>query len=170
MKIPRVSFLGFRFQALGLLLKLSDLTASVFKVGYLPKAPGTWGSLVGLGLWYAYPAVLWIPILFVIGWGATWYILPSAPNKDPSFIVIDEVVGMMLTLMLMGRVDLKALGIGFILFRVFDIFKPFPIHWVDHYFEVKNSSALAAFGVMIDDIIAGIFAGILGSMLLVLWP
>lgn len=150
-----------------MLLKLSRLFASVFGVGYLPKAPGTWGSVAGLLIWFFYPAFAMIPILFFLGYAATWCILPYNASKDPSFIVIDEVVGVMITLAIMGSVSLPSILIGFVLFRFFDILKPFPINWLDHYFETKGD-ALAAFGVMIDDVLAGVFAGILGYIALMI--
>lgn len=148
-----------------MLLKLSYHLASVFGVGYLPKAPGTFGSLAGLLVWYFFPFWGWVPALFILGWAASWHILPYGNNKDPSFIVIDEVVGMMLTLAIIGGHQRSHLIIAFALFRFFDIVKPFPIGWLDHYFEGKGR-LLASFGIMLDDVLAGIAAGVLGFFLL----
>ena len=88
-------------------------------------------------------------------------------DKDPSFIVIDEVVGVMLTLIIMNAVGWRDVLVGFVLFRIYDILKPFPIGWLDQKLS-ERGNALASFGIMIDDILAGIMAGIAG-ILMKLW-
>lgn len=137
-------------------VKLSLL--SWFGSGYSPKAPGTAGSLASLPFaWYI--ATAWGPqslilagfIAFVIG-VAVAHITPEA-KKDPGWVVIDEVAGQWLTLAVVPP-DLILYAVGFLLFRIFDIFKPWPIRTL----EQKVPGAL---GVMIDDVAAAVYAAAL---------
>jgi phosphatidylglycerophosphatase A len=131
-------------------MKLPLLVATMGGIGWLKPAPGTWGSLVVL------PAALLgpLPVLFLailvtlIGFYAVREVLRDTPNQDPGWIVVDEAAGMLLALTGLS-VDASLWGvlISFGLFRVFDIFKPWPISWAD---QQKG-----AFGVMLDDIVAG---------------
>ena len=124
--------------------------------GYLPKAPGTWGSLVGLLLFFLlhtlsleiYLAVL--AGLFLIGTFAAGEAEKIMDHKDPGLVVIDEIVGMLITMIAIPATPL-AMGLGFILFRIFDIWKPFPIRFIDQRFH-------GGLGIMLDDIVAGIFS------------
>ncbi|MGI6656813.1 MAG: phosphatidylglycerophosphatase A [Desulfobulbus sp.] len=124
--------------------------------GHLPVAPGTWGSLVGVLLWLGlghleapvYGAV--VAGLFVAGvWsaGAAEKILDRA---DPGVVVIDEIVGQLIALALAPQNPVVALA-GFLLFRLFDIVKPFPVGWVDTHLH-------GGLGIMLDDVVAGIYA------------
>ena len=139
--------------------------ATVGGAGYLPRAPGTWGSLVALPLFYSVPASIFaslIPLFFIAGWYSTYYILRDnhAHNHDhdtdPSYIVVDELYAMMIVL-IYSRGGVFDLAMAFILFRAFDIIKPWPIGWVDVCLKTKNLP-LAAFGVMIDDALAAVMA------------
>lgn len=127
--------------------------------GWLPYAPGTWGSLVGL-----FTAGFINPLVMVaiscIGWWSTHCILAKEEDRDPQAIVIDEVSGMWLALWVCGRPLMwtDALGI-FLAFRVLDILKPFPIGWIDR--RLALSPRFASLGVMLDDWIAGLIAGLL---------
>lgn len=141
------------------------IIGSFFGAGYFPVASGTFGSLVTLPLAFAAAyffgalgiAVL-VPIVFFIGTFATKEILKHTKH-DPSLIVIDEVAGQLLTFLpvacfLKGNFSLSALilyGVGFLLFRFFDIVKIQPAKWADE--KVNN-----AWGVMLDDIFAGVYA------------
>lgn len=124
--------------------------------GYLPKAPGTWGSLVGLALFYAlhifklpiYLAV--VAALFLVGTFAAGEAEKIMDFKDPGIVVIDEIVGMLIAMVTVPATPLF-MALGFILFRLFDIVKPFPIRLVDQRFH-------GGLGVMLDDIIAGIYS------------
>jgi len=145
------------------------LIATVGYVGYLRPAPGTWGSLAALPLFWAVHALggFWFVVnvtLFVAltGYMATAKMLETSNDKDPSEIVIDEVLGQWIALfpvsygaMLMS-VDVLQLWPGwvaaFVLFRLFDIWKPGPVGWAD-----RQGGAM---GVMLDDVIAGVFAAI----------
>lgn len=139
--------------------------ATVCGVGYCPFASGTAGSLVTLPLaWYLafYYGVLGIAlgslVVFFAGVLATKEVLKYTKH-DPSIVVIDEMAGQLLSFgmvanQLVGRDDLGAIlmyVIGFGLFRLFDITKPQPAKWADR--EVLN-----AWGVMLDDVFAGIYA------------
>lgn len=141
------------------LKKIASLIATVFYVGYLPKMPGTWGTIPGLVFYYFSPIPLFIPLLFFLGWGATYFMLKDIEEPDPSYVVIDEVVGVMLTLSFVPGASIKMALLGFITFRFFDILKPWPIKSMECFFEKKGKSS-QAFGVMIDDVFAGIMAGL----------
>lgn len=133
------------------------LMATWFGAGYLPKAPGTWGSLGALpfawllidrgGLWALGTATV---IVFIVGIWAAKDFMTRTGAHDPGAIVIDEVVGQWIVL-LVAPLDPVAYALAFVLFRVFDVFKPWPISWADR-------SIGGAWGVMIDDVLAGLFA------------
>ena len=129
-----------------------------FGAGFSYHAPGTVGSLNALPIaaviaWLAGSHAL-IPaaiVPFVLGMVYTARYLRTEPNaSDPQWIVIDEVVGLWITL---AAVPFNIIwyAIGFGLFRFFDIFKPWPISWADQ----KVPGAL---GIMLDDVIAGLYA------------
>ncbi|MEP2718394.1 phosphatidylglycerophosphatase A [Pseudophaeobacter sp.] len=145
------------------------LIATVGGVGYLRPAPGTWGSLAALPLAYGIHQVGGFPMLMVmtvlcIGFGiwATEQMTKGQANHDPSEIVIDEVAGQWLALWAISYpawshdIAISALWPGwiaaFVLFRLFDIVKPGPVGWADR----KEGPV----GVMMDDVIAGVFAAI----------
>jgi phosphatidylglycerophosphatase A len=129
--------------------------ASGFGIGYAPKAPGTFGSLLGLALGAALLAVGHLPLLFgiVVVAGAGIYAisrLPDSAAADPGWIVIDEIAGQMIPLLALTQLSISGLLLCFILFRVFDIWKPGPVAWADKRHD--------EFGVMGDDLIAGLLA------------
>lgn len=145
--------------------KVSFCLASFFGAGYFPFASGTFGSLVTLpfafcaAYYYGYNGILFLTIIsFIIGWIASVEVLKYTKH-DPSLIVIDEVCGQSLTFLPLATAMkgnsqvLVVLLAGFVLFRLFDITKPFPVGWIDK--KVRN-----AFGVMFDDVLAGCFAAI----------
>ncbi|WP_425038870.1 phosphatidylglycerophosphatase A family protein [Primorskyibacter sp. S187A] len=153
---------------------MSALIATWFYVGHLRPAPGTWGSLAALPCAWAlhvafgpYGLILAIGAAFALGHWATERETAGKDDHDPSEIVIDEVVGQWIALLPVSagamavNADVLRLWPGilaaFVLFRLFDIWKPGPIGWAD-----RRGDAL---GVMLDDIIAGIFAA-LGVVLL----
>ena len=148
--------------------KLAYLIASVFGVGFCPTASGTAGSLVALPLtfvlayYFGTNAILMaVVITFFIGVIASKEVLKYTKH-DPSLIVIDEVAGQLTSFVLVAPMlyhnnSLNALIIyllGFAMFRFFDIKKPLIVGWADK--KVRN-----AWGVMLDDIFAGIFAAII---------
>jgi phosphatidylglycerophosphatase A len=203
--------------------RLAFAIATALGVGYLPKAPGTWGSLVGVAtivlsaIFFLQPTsiaglspleplsdanfvdrhflvpgsdvhntVLWLPIvsavtlLVILGAIGVWSASKAAAYagiEDPPFIVIDEVAGQHLTLLLplipialpnltthldlsayaiffaLSLVNWKYLLLGFILFRAFDIWKPFPLR--------RLEKLPGGWGIMSDDWMAGVYAAIL---------
>lgn len=145
------------------------LITTVFGIGFLRPAPGTWGSLAALPLFWAiawttgpWGAALATAALFALGTWATGVATRGQAEKDPSEIVVDEVVGQWIALLpvafgaAQAGAALLALWPGwiaaFVLFRLFDIWKPGPVARAD-----ARGDAL---GVMLDDVIAGLFAGL----------
>lgn len=129
-------------------------------VGFLPKAPGTWGSLATIPfLWglsaLNFPNFIIIPFLIFVTAG-TCYLTEVVQKKydlhDPQWIVIDEVLGMLTTWIFMTGAPTWHLIVAFILFRFFDIYKIWPASWFDK--ELKHGA-----GTILDDIISGIYAG-----------
>ncbi len=158
--------------------RLAVLIGTVMGVGYLRPAPGTWGSLVALPLAWAIHviggfALLAVAVLaaFLKGLWATRVMIRDRDDHDPSEIVIDELTGQWIALLPISYaawahgLDITALWPGwvaaFVLFRLFDITKPGPIGWAD-----RRGDAL---GVMLDDVIAGVFAAIGVVVLAGLW-
>jgi phosphatidylglycerophosphatase A len=124
--------------------------ATLGGIGRLKPAPGTWGSLVVLPLLVFGPVIALLLGLLVtlLGFFATREVLRDAPDEDPGWIVVDEAAGMLIALAgLTAEASILGVLIAFGLFRIFDIFKPWPISWADQ--------QSGAFGVMLDDIVAG---------------
>jgi phosphatidylglycerophosphatase A len=131
--------------------------ATWFGAGLSPKAPGTVGSAASLVLW-APMVLLDTPILarlfavlavFAVGVAASQKVV-DVRGEDPQIVVIDEVAGMGVTLLL-APASPWSLVVGFVLFRIFDITKPWPVSWADQ----RVGGGL---GVMLDDIVAGVYA------------
>ncbi|QFT73081.1 phosphatidylglycerophosphatase A [Ruegeria sp. THAF33] len=155
-------------------MNAAQMIGTVGGVGYLRPAPGTWGSLVALPMAWVLHMLGGFPLLalatvavFVGGLWATRVMTEGQDDHDPSEIVIDEVAGQFIALWAISYpswahgIDITALWPGwvggFILFRLFDITKPGPVGWAD-----RRGDPM---GVMLDDVIAGIFAAI-GVMVL----
>ncbi len=148
---------------------MNKLIATFFGIGYLRPAPGTWGSLAALPVAYAVLSIggFWLLVnltffVFMSGWIATRELTRGQEDHDPSYIVVDEVVGQWIALFPVAygasrmSADLLALYPGwiaaFVLFRLFDIWKP----WLVGRADARGD----ALGVMLDDVIAGAFAAI----------
>lgn len=148
---------------------MNRIIATFFGAGYLKPAPGTWGSLAALPAAYAVLSIggFWLLagltfLLFLVGWIATRELTHGQEDHDPSYIVVDEVVGQWIALFPVAygaarmSADLLALYPGwiaaFVLFRLFDIWKP----WLVGRADARGD----ALGVMLDDVIAGVFAAI----------
>jgi len=124
--------------------------------GYLPVAPGTWGSAAGVLLWLlasrleavSYYSV--IGVLFVIGTFSAGAAEKIADQPDPGIVVIDEIVGQLIALSLAPKHPAAVLA-AFVLFRFFDILKPFPAGWIDRHLH-------GGLGIMLDDVVAGLYA------------
>jgi phosphatidylglycerophosphatase A len=166
---------------------MSYFIATVCGLGYLKPGPGTWGSLGGVAISIALSSGIETWRIYSRGWGDSWHASPWAMNlrpnaweyaallivsavgvyvagkvekywgkTDPQFVVIDEVSGQLIALSFpFTLLNWKGWLLGFILFRVFDIWKPFPAR--------QAESLHGGWGIMADDWIAGIYAG------LVLW-
>jgi phosphatidylglycerophosphatase A len=147
--------------------RLSWLIATFFYIGYMRPGPGTWASGVTVLLWWLAARAIaptWLIPAAVVA-AATITLVGIAPStvvaresgvEDPGFVVIDEVAGQMIAL-IGAPLDWKYLIAGFILFRSFDIVKPFPLRRLE-----KLPSGL---GIMMDDVGAGLYA----LVLLQLW-
>jgi phosphatidylglycerophosphatase A len=146
----------------------ATLVATFFGIGLLRPGPGTWGSAVTVLAWavaahwisiswQTLAAVLLAAFVVAIGIPAATVIARSRCLKDPQFVVIDEVAGQFITLIGVP-LNWKSLLAGFILFRVFDILKPYPIRRLEQLPEGT--------GIVIDDVGAGLYAFICMHLLL----
>lgn len=136
-----------------------------FGSGLSKKAPGTVGSLLALLLWWGLMSeqALWLQLLviavgFELGVRASNWMIAKTGVKDPGYIVWDEFIGQWIALLLLPK-TLMAYVLAFALFRLFDIVKRGPVGWADKRFS-------GGFGVMIDDVIAGLFALVSGKTVL----
>jgi phosphatidylglycerophosphatase A len=133
--------------------------ATGFYIGNIPVAPGTFGSLIGLPICFALAGISLVPavlctLLFI---SFAVYIADAAEKllkrSDPGCIVIDEIAGMMVTLIGLPFNPITVV-IGFIIFRILDILKPFPIRNLDRRIP-------GGLGVVADDVAAGLFANLM---------
>jgi phosphatidylglycerophosphatase A len=136
--------------------RLAVVIASVGYVGFIPVAPGTFGTAAGLALLVALRAfappgadLAAILVTFVVGVWASTVAERALARTDPGPVVIDEVLGTFITMALLP-VSLPVAVAGFLLFRIFDVIKPFPAR--------RLESAPGGLGVMLDDAMAGIYA------------
>lgn len=144
------------------MIPLAVALATCFGVGYVPFAPGTFGSLAGLVLWSVLPQSLPVQIVAVVALmaGGTWAAGVSERHfgsTDPGPVVIDEVLGMVVTLFLVPTGWAGAI-VGFLLFRIFDIIKPYPSDRLEH--------LPGGAGVMADDFMAAVYANLALRLLL----
>ena len=160
------------------LLKPSHIFATLFGVGLLPFAPGTWGSLFGLILFFYTNIYLSINMLFfyflllaiilfaiLVCYFATKEL--GDIEKDQKSIVIDELAGVWIAFIPVSGIvmmqDFLTYSVfAFLLFRVFDIWKPYPIGYIDK--KIKNY-----LGVVLDDLVAGLYAAITIWLILILF-
>ena len=136
---------------------MAFVVASVFGAGYSPVAPGTAGSLVtAVAIWLLpfnpMRMAITLGVVILVGLWAGSRVERVLGRKDPGLIVIDEVAGMLCSMLLLPR-TLPVLVTAFLLFRLFDVWKPFP---------ARESQALTGgMGVMVDDLIAGLYTLVL---------
>lgn len=147
---------------------IAMVLATAGYVGYFPIASGTAGSAAGLAVyafvrWMGVPAfeLATIGVVLILGiWSAT--IAERTLNlKDPGPVVIDEVLGMLITLALLP-LSLIGVLVGFVLFRIFDVIKPFP--------AARLEALHGGMGIMLDDAVAGLYAHVSLRVLLALAP
>ncbi|HEX6043815.1 MAG TPA: phosphatidylglycerophosphatase A [Pyrinomonadaceae bacterium] len=145
-------------------LDYAALAIATFGVGYLPLIPGTFGSMVGAGIFLllrTWPLqVAFIPLITVLGVWAATRTEKILGRKDPGKVVVDEVAGQMiamlpLSLMVSGPWVVWVI-VSFNLFRLFDIFKPYPAGRLEH--------LRGGFGIMADDIVAGVYGAIVTAI------
>ena len=130
--------------------------ATVFGVGYAPVAPGTFGSAAGLVVWWLLPAsttaqAAAIVLMFVAGSWAGSVAERYFGRSDPGQVVLDEVMGMLITLF-MNPVGWVGALAAFLLFRVFDVIKPYPAN--------RLEKLHGGVGVMADDAMAAVYANL----------
>ncbi len=140
----------------------SLMLGTAFYIGMIPGAPGTYASAATALVYYAvYRAcgrilpelhLSVVALIAVVGTLASAQVSKSRNDEDPSIVVIDEVAGQLVTFLFLP-VHVSNLLLGFVFFRVFDIWKPFPVHQLE---SLKHGV-----GIMADDIMAGIYANIL---------
>ena len=135
---------------------LAVFIASFGYVGFFPIAPGTAGSLAALALfafikWIGVPAIELsaIVVVFAIGIWAAHGTEVALGRKDPGIVVIDEVLGMLITLALLP-LSMAGIALGFLFFRVLDVIKPYPAAQLEHLH--------GGLGIMADDAVAGLYA------------
>jgi len=138
------------------LRSLALFVATACGVGYVPVAPGTFGSAAGLLLWWILPAsptaqALAIVAIFAVGsWSGT-VAERHFGRTDPGQVVIDEVMGMLMTLF-MNPVGWRGAVAGFFLFRIFDVIKPYPSNRLERLH--------GGVGIMADDGMAAVYANL----------
>jgi len=148
--------------------KLNTLFVTMFGLGKLPKIPGTFGSLATIIILYIFFHILNLSsnliligliIIFIFSFFAVSIHIKDSDNKDPKEVIIDEFIGQSIPIYLYEishgteKIANEAIifyGVCFLLFRFFDIAKPFPVNYFDKNF--KNS-----FGVIMDDVCAGFY-------------
>ena len=145
---------------------LPALIATGFGSGYAPIAPGTAGSAVGLLLWWPLCSLtpeaqaVAIALVSLAGVVAASHVARAVGLKDPGIVVVDEVVGMWLSLFALPFTPVTA-TVGFILFRALDVWKPFPARRLEMLPE--------GWGIVADDLMVGIYANVLLRLGLLLW-
>ena len=142
--------------------KILYAIATGLGAGYSPYIPGTAGSFLALILIYFLPIqdMVWLfltIIFFLIGLWASGFV-EKETEKDPKIVVIDEIVGQWIALLFLPKVIWIYVS-AFILFRLLDIFKPFPILEME---EFKGG-----YGIMLDDLVAGIYTNLALNLILI---
>lgn len=151
-----------------MLKKMIVFIACGFGTGYAPAAPGTFGSLLGLLVyyfmhWYSFATQIIITVCLIVLAVILAHIASKIMRQeDPGPIVIDEIAGQTIALwgVAFSGVNLIA---GFILFRLFDIWKPFPIKRLE-------KSVPGGAGIVIDDLVAGLYARIILQIFIMVYP
>ena len=150
-----------------MLQRFAEFVSTGFYSGYLPKAPGTWGTLVTVPLvwllWHLDP-VWWFVSTVAVTCLGIWSADVTARAlglKDPGMVVIDEMAGYMVA-MLPFAAGWPALLIAFVVFRGFDILKPFPLR--------RLEALPGGQGIMYDDLGAGVYTAIVMLALAFIWP
>jgi phosphatidylglycerophosphatase A len=148
--------------------QLATFLATAAYTGYFPIAPGTVGSAVGVAIFCTvrhlfpiYADSVGIAVTLVVGIWSAGIVERKLALKDPGPVVIDEVLGMWLTVAFLP-VTLTGLVVGFVIFRIFDVIKPFPAN--------RAERLPGGWGIMLDDAISGIYAQIVLRVLIFVVP
>ena len=147
--------------------RLASVVATGLGSGYSPVAPGTAGSAVGLLLFWPLRGLAWpwqlaaVAILSVVGALAAGRVAGKLGLEDPGLVVVDEVAGQWLTLVALPFTPVTAL-VGFLAFRAMDIMKPWPARDLERLH--------GGWGIMADDLAAGVYAHLLLRVGLLVWP
>ena len=141
------------------MIRLAFAIATVFKAGYIPIAPGTVGSIIGLLVFWlikdyaSFTIEMFVAaILFFVGVWASTIVEQVLQRQDPGVVIVDEVVGMLVALMLLPPTT-TVIFLAFFLFRFFDIVKPYPARWCEQLSR--------GWGIMMDDVVAGLYVNVL---------
>lgn len=151
----------------GLLSTCATALATGFGSGYSPVAPGTAGSAVGLLLYWPLHRLPGLPLaavvgaVFLVGVLAASDVARRVGFEDPGIVVVDEIVGMWVSLAFLPLTPSTAVA-AFVLFRVMDVLKPYPARQLE--------SLPSGWGIMADDLMAGVYANLLLRVGLILWP
>ena len=141
--------------------RLAMALATVLGAGFAPVAPGTAGALVSVGVWLIlqrwFPMALhwpthavWLVIVTAVGIWASTRAEMSLGATDPKQVVIDEFIGQQIAYFGLAPLGWKSLLLGFLLFRLFDVWKPFPIR--------QSQELKGGWGIVVDDVLAGVYA------------
>lgn len=140
-------------------VRFARLIATAGGIGAIPAMPGTWASAAALPAAWGLHMAGGVPLLalatvivFAVGLWASGVAADAAGAKDPGWIVIDEIAGQWLVLLVVPP-DIKLYALGFVLFRIADVWKPWPASWADR-------ALTGGPGVMVDDIFAAAWAAI----------
>ncbi len=156
-----------RFSDFSLKEKFFLLFSTGFFCGYFPFASGTFASFIAIIIYFIIPGIeeplinfLAVTIFFIVGIFSSNF-SEKIYGFDPPEIVIDEITGMWLTMLFIPK-TLFLSSIGFVLFRFFDIIKPYPAK------QFQNLKG--GIGIMLDDIVAGFYSNLILHLLLVIYP
>jgi phosphatidylglycerophosphatase A len=161
--------IGTSEPVLGTLRDPVHFVAFGFGAGLAPYAPGTFGSVVGLvAAWWLLelPLVARVVVVLAVIASGIWICGESARRlgrHDDQRIVLDEIAGVLLTSLALGEKTVLGFALVFVFFRIFDILKPWPIRDVDH-------SLHGGLGIMLDDLIAAVYAAACVATIRVLLP
>ena len=131
--------------------------ATLFGIGFISFAPGTFGSLFAIFIWYFFIdlfSIFYFIVLFLLVLSVSFYFtdiyLDNYKKKDPSEVIVDEFLGQSIPLLFIVNFNIYEVLIAFVTFRFFDIYKIYPINKIE---DLKGS-----YGVILDDVVAGIYS------------
>ena len=131
--------------------------ATLFGIGFISLAPGTFGSLFAILIWYVFInffSIFYFILIFLFVLCVSFYFtdiyLDNYKKKDPSEVIVDEFLGQSIPLIFVPNLNTFEVLVAFISFRFFDIYKIYPINKME---DLKGS-----YGVILDDIVAGIYS------------